>query len=82
MPKFDLPIAAIMGDPYLSLTSSPFAPGKVIVKRASFKKGEVPAHLKGYLITSGMCSNEMGTVIYKGKKVPKVAACVARKKGR
>ena len=80
MVKVDVPVAAIMADPNLSISSSPFAPGKMIIKRASFKKGETPAHLEKYLITKGMCKED-GTVIYKGKPIPKVAACVAGKRG-
>lgn len=80
MVKVDVPVAAIMADPNLSITSSPFAPGKMVIKRASFKKGETPAHLVKYLITKNMCSGD-GTVIYKGKPIPKVAACVAGKRG-
>ena len=80
MVLFEMPMAAIMADPNLSISSSPFAPGKVILKRASFKGGEVPAHLEKYLIRKGTCSGE-GTVIYKGKPIPKVAACIAEKKG-
>jgi len=54
--KVSLDIAAVMGSPDLSLTSSPFAVGKVIIKRASFKKGgPPPAHLAA-----------MGTVLQPG----------------
>lgn len=80
MVKVDVPIAAIMGDRNLSLSSSPFAPGKLIIKHASFPKGTVPPHLQKYLITKGMCK-ETGTVIYRGRPIPKVAACVAAKRG-
>lgn len=81
MVKVDVPVAAIMADPNLSITSSPFAPGKMIIKRASFKAGEIPAHLAKYLITKDLCRGD-GTVIYKGKPIPKVAACIAEKKGK
>ena len=80
MVKVDVPIAAIMADPTLSISSSPFAPGKMIIKRASFRAGEVPPHLQKYLITRGSCTGT-GTVVYKGKPIPKVAACVAGKRG-
>lgn len=79
MVKAPLPIKEIMGDPDLSITTSPFAPGKLIIKRASFKGGEVPEHLKQYLISKGTGKGVTGTTIYKGKPVPKTAANVARK---
>jgi len=82
MVKVGIPIEEIMGNPNLSITSSPFAPGKMIIKRASFRKGEVPAHLEPYKITKGMCAGLKDTVVYKGKKIPKVAACVAEKRGK
>ena len=78
--KLNVSLADIMADPNLSITSSPFAPGETIVKRASFPKGEVPPHLEKYLIKKGQCKGEFGTVIYKGKPVPKTARCVAEGK--
>ena len=80
MVKVGIPIEEVMGNPNLSITSSPFAPGKMIIKRASFVGGKTPAHLKSYLIPKGKCSGVTGTVVYKGKKIPKVAACVAGKR--
>ena len=77
--KAPLNISDVMANPNLSLTTSPFAPGKVIIKRASFPKGEVPPHLEGYKIKKGECAGQTGVVIYKGKPVPKTAACVAEK---
>jgi hypothetical protein len=82
MAKFDLNLAAVMANPRLSLTSSPFAPGKVIIKRASFIKGIVPAHLRSFLISPGTGRGMTGTGIYKGKPVPKTAINIARTKGR
>ena len=82
MVKVGIPIEEVMGNPNLSITSSPFAPGKMIIKRASFRGGEVPAHLEPYKITRGMCAGLTGTVVYKGKKIPKVAACVAEKRSK
>jgi len=79
MVKVPVPIEEVMSSKNLTLTTSPFAPGKLIIKRASFPKGEIPAHLRGYLIKSGECAGRTGTVVYKGKKIPKVAACVAEK---
>lgn len=80
MVKAPLPIQQIMSDPNLSLTTSPFAPGDLIIKRASFRAGEVPSHLSQYLISAGTCSGQTGTVVYEGKEVPATAACVARQK--
>jgi len=63
----------------MSLSRTPFNPDIVVVKRASFTKGEVPAHLTGYLIKRGECAGETGTAVYKGRVVPKTAVCVAEK---
>lgn len=65
-----------------SLSSSPFAPGKVIIKKASFRKGQVPAHLTGYTIKDNPCKGVKGTVTYKGKLVPAAAKCLAEKRGK
>ncbi|GAI05783.1 unnamed protein product, partial [marine sediment metagenome] len=54
----------------------------VVIKRASFPKGEVPAHLKGFLIKKGVCEGKMGTGVYKGRLVPQTAICVAAKYGK
>lgn len=43
-------------------------------------KGEMPEHLKPYLIEKGTCAGTKGTIIYKGKLIPKVAKCVAERK--
>jgi hypothetical protein len=80
MAMVPVPIFDILNDPRLSITSSPFAPGKMIIKRASFIGGETPAHLSKFAITKGMCSGT-GTVVYHGKKIPTVAACVGHKRG-
>jgi hypothetical protein len=79
MAKISISLKDVMADPDMSLTSSPFAPGKIIIKRASFRKGEAPPHLVEYKIKKGECAGRTGTVIYKGKPIPKVAACVAEK---
>lgn len=71
-----------MNDPDLSLTSSPFAPGKMIVKRSSFRGGETPEHLQGSQISSGECKGEMGTEVYEGQEIPSTAACVGQKRSR
>jgi len=80
MVKVGIPIEEVMSNPNLTISSSSFAVNKVIIKRASFKKGEIPKHLEGWRFTKGICSGETGTVVYKGKKIPKVAACIAQKR--
>lgn len=82
MVKIDADLGSLMAQRNLSITTSPFAPGKIILKRASFPKGEVPAHLRPYLIKSGTCKGQTGKVVYKGKVIPKVAACVAARRGK
>ena len=82
MAKLSISLSDIMGDPNLSITSSPFAPGKVIVKRASFTKGTVPPHLEKYLIRKGECAGMTGKVVGPaGQPIPKVAQCIADKHG-
>jgi hypothetical protein len=81
MAKVPVPIGEIMSDPDLSLSSSPFSPGNMIIKRASFRAGETPDHLQQYTLNSGTCQGETGTVVYNGKEVPATAACVARQQG-
>jgi hypothetical protein len=81
MAKAPVPVASIMDDPELSLSSSPFSPGNIIIKRASFRGGETPDHLQQYTLSAGTCSGETGTVVYQGKTVPATAACVAQKQG-
>lgn len=80
MVKLPVPISEVMGSRDLSITSSPFAPGKMVIKRASFHKGVVPDHLRGYLIKKGECAGQTGTIVYKGKYIPKTAACVAERR--
>lgn len=77
MVKAPVPVKEVMDDPDLSLTSSPFSPGNIIIKRASFRSGETPEHLRQYAISSGTCSGRNGTVVYNGKEIPATAACVA-----
>lgn len=82
MAKLSVSLADIMGDPNMSITNSPFAPGKVIIKRASFQKGTVPAHLEKYLIRKGECAGQTGKSIGpRGQPVPNTAICVAAKHG-
>jgi hypothetical protein len=89
MPKVPVPVEEIMSNPDLSLTSSPFAPGEMVIKRASFRAGETPDHLEQYAISSndiasgdGPNGKVTGTVILDGKPVPATAASVAESKGR
>jgi hypothetical protein len=79
MPGVYANLAQIMASREMSVSRTPFNPDIAVIKRASFRKGEVPAHLEGYLIKSGECKGETGTVVYKGRLVPKTAACVAEK---
>lgn len=80
MVSVPVPVSDIMSDPNLSITSSPFAPGELIIKRASFRAGETPDHLEQYALSEGTCRGETGTVVYEGKEVPATAACVARQR--
>lgn len=80
MVKIDADLGSLMSQPSLSITTSPFAPGKIILKRASFPKGKVPDHLQKFLIKKGQCAGQRGKVVHKGKVIPKTAACVAGKR--
>ena len=82
MVKIDADLAVLMGNPDISVTTSPFAPGKVIIKRASFRKGEIPPHLRPYLIPAGTGRGITGTSVYRGKRIPNTAVNVARRGGR
>jgi len=75
-------LAQIMASREMSLSRTPFNPDIVVIKRASFRKGEIPNHLKSYLIKSGECKGRTGTMIYKGRLVSQAAVCVAEKHGR
>jgi len=77
--KISIDLASLMSDPGISVTTSPFAPGKAIIKRSSFPKGVVPPHLRSYLIPSGTGRGMMGTAVYRGKRIRKVALAVAQK---
>ena len=44
-------------------------------------KGNLPEQLEPYLIKKGECAGQKGTTIYKGKRIPKVAKCIAEKHG-
>lgn len=75
-------LAAIMASRTMSLSRTPFNPDIVVIKRASFPKGEVPKHLEKYLIKKGECAGKTGTLIHKGRLVPATAVCVAEKHGK
>jgi len=75
-------LAQLMASREMSISRTPFNPDIVVIKRASFPKGTVPAHLKGYLIKSGECAGRTGTMVYKGRLVPQTAVCVAEKHGK
>ena len=75
-------LAQLMASREMSISRTPFNPDIVVVKRASFPKGTVPAHLTGRLIKKGECKGVTGTAIYKGRLVPKTAICVAEKHGK
>ena len=75
-------LAQLMASRNISLSSTPFNPDVVVVKRSSFPKGTTPPHLRAYAIKSGECSGRNGTVVHKGRLVPATAACVAEKHGK
>ena len=77
--KVPVNLAAIMASPTMSVSTSPFAPDMAIIKRASFPKGVVPAHLEPYLIRAGECKGRTGTLVYHGVKIPATSVCVAEK---
>ena len=75
-------LASMMASREMSISRTPFNPDIVVLKRASFPKGEVPAHLTGFLIKKGECAGRTGTLVYKGRLVPGTAVCVAEKHGK
>ena len=82
MAKIFANLAALMASRNISLSSTPFNPDVVVIKRASFPKGEIPKHLSAYLIKKGECAGRTGTLVHKGRLVPATAVCVAEKHGR
>ncbi len=81
--KVAFSLASVMGDPRLSITTSPFAPGVTIIKRASFQKGQTPPHLEKFLIKKGECKGRTGVVVGpRGNPIPSAAACVKEKHGK
>lgn len=82
MAKVPVPIEQVMSNPNLSISSSPFSPGNMIIKRASFKGGETPDHLETFALDSSISGiNEEGTVIVDGKPIPRSAAAVKAARG-
>lgn len=79
MVKLSADLATLMSDPNLSISSSPFAPGKVILKRASFPKGQVPPHLRSFLIAPGTGRGMTGTSVFRGKRIPNTAVNIGRR---
>ena len=75
-------LAQLMASREMSISRTPFNPDIVVIKRASFPKGTVPAHLTGFLIKKGECAGRTGTMVYKRRLVPQTAICVAEKHGR
>jgi len=72
-------LAQLMAARDMSLSRTPFNPDIVVIKRASFPKGEVPPHLRSYLIPAGTGRGMTGTGVYKGRKIPKTAINIAAK---
>lgn len=75
-------LAQFMSSKNLSLSRTPFNPDIVVLKRASFPKGEVPAHLRAYLIPAGTGRGLTGKGVYHGRQIPNTAINVARRHGR
>lgn len=81
MAKVPIPIEEVMSNPNLSITSSPFSPGNMIIKRASFSAGETPDHLEQYALTGSEGQRgATGKVIVDGKPIPRAAAEVKASK--
>jgi len=67
----------------ITVTRSPFAPGRSIVKRIPYPRGTTPPHLIPYAIRPGECAGRTGTVIGpRGNPIPATAQCVAEKHGK
>ena len=80
MVKIDVDLYSVMSNPLLSVTSSIFAPGKVIVKRASYPKGTTPPHLEQYLIAPGTGEGTLGLGSRDGKLMTNTAINIAKTK--
>lgn len=82
MAKVPVPVEAVLNNNNLSISSSPFSPGSMIIKRASFKGGEVPAPLESFLFNDGHEGSGMeGTVVAEGKPIPRSAAAIKEQRG-
>jgi hypothetical protein len=72
-------LASLMASRDISISRTPFNPDIVVIKRASFPKGEIPPHLRSYLIPSGTGRGMTGTGTYHGKRIPKTAINIAQR---
>lgn len=79
--KVRVSLASLMASRDISVSSNPSAPDHVIIKRASFPKGQTPPHLVSFLFRKGDCKGQTGTVIYHGVPVSRTAQCQAERKG-
>ncbi len=88
--KLDVNIFKVAETPDWRVYSHPFAPGKVIVGRlGSIKRGESVEEIakrypniyergiKPFIDASAKCGHIKGTMIYKGRPMPKRAVCIA-----
>lgn len=80
MVKANLNLARLMNDPNISITSNRFSDADIIIKRASFPAGEVPEHLRSFLLDSSV-PNETGTRVVDGQELPAPAAWVKENRG-
>jgi len=78
MAKIKVDVEELISHPKLRMFSLPWAE-KTIVGHLAFERGKVPAHLEPYLIKKGECKGMKGFRIYKGKRLPAAAVCVAEK---
>ena len=73
-------LAGLMASRNVSISRTPFNPDIVVLKRASFPKGEVPPHLRSFLISAGTGRGLTGTGVYKGRLLPKTAINIAQRR--
>lgn len=80
MANVPVPIEQIMNNPNLSISSSPFTQN-MIIKRASFRGGEVPEHLEPFLFEDNHeGTGETDTEVYQGKTIPSSAAAIGEQR--
>lgn len=80
MANVPVPVGQIMNDPNLSISSSPFT-NNMIIKRASFRGGEVPEPLEDFLFEEDHeGTGETGTRVYDGRQIPASAAEIGEEK--